>query len=414
MNKHFLQIMVRNQAASATQGGEVAEAEKHPFPSVVALPRELVAHLEDAALGELDGDLCLQWLRGLHQKLDRLSRYTLHRAEELCLTEALNSCRQIEHHLSNGDVFQATEEALILFRALTRFEIQRESNRQSKLHGVNEFLVAGLSYLENRTEGPIVQHFLGFAISDIDHMVSLYKQVEEHLPSEVQQAFLTGIERASKGVEIMQAWDGQSKSQLKSALSQVTDGSNLLATLQKWKEENDTAAQGSVPVLGHVVQEYLGLLGSEGRLRKALLDEWHEDVFPQLSSFWAEARGSLLVETKVREPVIAEIDQTMELLSQLEDLAPHQQQTALQDLDSHFHLVSNNQMDLGKLEKLPRRWVADLMIAIAAGGIPLFYLERAKKDLEENGGTKMAQALDMYLGTGDTDLILTLLEEQLK
>jgi hypothetical protein len=416
LKKSFLQSVVYGQSSGASGSAASVsrpQTQSDPFPAIVALPRDVVAFLDEAAQGTLDKELWLQWLGGLRGRISQLNLYPLHGAEQKCLHEALAKLEDVQAHTLAGDAAQATEDALVLFRAMTRFEIQREKNRQSQLNGVNEFLISGLSFLEGNASTEVVMQVLPFAISDLDHMVELFKLGESHLPEEVKIAFLTGIERCSQGVGLMKSWDRQDRTQLRTALAHVTDGAGLLATLQTWKKESDQAAAGSLPVLGDVVQALLSQLTSKGRIDDSWLNQWHDEFFPQLMEFWIEARGSLLISTAVREPLIAQLDGVIDQLDSLEELQPDIQQRLLRELDSLFLTVSSNQMELSKLERSPQRWVGDLMIAIAAGGIPLFYLERTLQELASEGSEELVKAIQLYLETGDTDLILTVLEGEL-
>lgn len=422
MNKRFLQQVVfggsnsnSSQPPPTVGGGSSTAVEESPFPTIVALPSELVQLLDEAAQGERRDEDFQQWTEALAHQLDILGLYTLHDAESKCVDEAKERLSNLSQSFSTGDLHSAVEHALLLFRSITRFEIQRKQNRQSQLDGVNEVLISGISVLQGRADPELLARFLPGLVEDIDRMVELFKQGEGHLPEEVKMAILTGLDRATKGVTSVQNLEPGDQAQLKKALTQVAEGAGLLEQLQTWKDEYDAEAGGAVPVAGLTVQDLLTELSKKGQLSEKSLRFWSEVEHPKFYQFWLKSRGSLLIRTEVREPTIEKIDRVVETLSDLPSLSPGEQNRALLELDNLFVLVSNNQMPISKLERSPNRWIGDLCLAIAAGGIPLFYLDKTYHDNNDKPESQeLAKALDMYLETGDTDLVLTLLDDLLK
>ena len=415
MNKNFLQSVVYGKAPQSptSLSGGAADGARFDAPLIVPLPDDLVVLLQQAHQGQADLPAFEQWLLGLREALHFKAQRLLHAGEEASLAEANAKSLELEAAFKGGEYVTAAEAAFLLFRSINRFEIQREKNRQSKLPQVNEFLLCALSHLEGRAEASLVLEALEGAVSDIDRMVELSKLGESVLPEVVQQAFLRGIDRAANGVEAVRAWDLSDKEHLKKSISLIYDGAALLGTLQDWKEENDRASHGSVPLVGERVQRMLLQLSQAGFIKESTLNNWHNESFPQLLEFWRAHRATLLLKSHFRQQLIHDTDLLMEELSDLASLDSETQLRLLSGLDDLFNRMSIHRLELDKMSQDAKRWRADLMLAVLAGGVPNYYLNQTIEEMRTDGNLDTAQALESFMLEGDAAEIVLELERAL-
>ena len=412
MNKNFLQSVVYGNAPQSltSLSGEPADGGRFDAPLIVPLPQDLVVMLEQAHQGQADQSTFETWLLGLREVLRCKSQRLLHAGEEASLAEADAKSLELESTFKRGDYVAAAEAAFLLFRSINRFEIQREKNRQSKLDGVNEFLICALSHLEGRAEAPLVLEALEGAVSDIDRMVELSKLGESVLPEVVKQAFLRGIDRAADGVEALRAWDLSDKEHLKKAIALIFDGASLLGTLQDWKDENDRASQGSVPFAGGTVQRMLLQITEKGFVKEGTLNTWHNESYPKLLDFWHANRATLLLKSHFRQQLIHDTDRLMAELADMASLDPGTQQRLLSGLEDLFHRMSIHRLELDKMSQDAKRWRADLILAVIAGGVPSYYLRQTIEEMRTDGNLDTAQALESFMLEGDAAEIVLELE----
>lgn len=415
MDRRFLQSVVfGGHDPSNTQPEDVgSRPEGQEFPVIVPLPHHVVDIFELAWENNLDMETFHLWLADFRAALSEKSTYLLHQAEERALLEANEKCHLMTRALESGEIEEAIEEALLLFRSLNVFEMMRAGNRQCELGAVNELLLAGLSNLEGRAESEIVLGKVDMAAQELDQMVELYKLGEEHLPSEVKAAFLVGIQRSGDGLQKVRAWVELDESQKRATLHSLANGAGLLAQLESWKKQSDLECLGAVPVVGERVQSMLLRMEQGQALPEEDLSAWEQSDYPSLLEFWESTRGSILVATKYRVTLLAQVNQELERLQTLSELPMVQQRISLSNLDRSFEQLAERHLDLSSLDDHPYRWRADLFLSILAGGIPTFYLWKTVERFVEQGDTECAEALKEYLESGDGGALISLLEREL-
>lgn len=410
MNRQFLQSFLSAQAQTPRSAvPSETPPSRSEYAQIVALPRELVMLLEEASQGAdiLDGSATL--CQRLKEAIQARSRYLLHEAESKALDLALQAVEEFSEALRAGRLSQATETALVLYRELHWFEQMREQNRQNPLPGLNELLIWGLSSLHGRADPELLLPLLSTAAADVDAMVELYKIAEEHLPTEIRSVFLLGVERVTQGFSSLQ----QAQTVEPGSLQSIASGADLLAQLQKWKEDTEAVGSGSVPIAGERVQRMVEQLESSGQIKERTFALWRGKDYPALLRFWLDSRAGLLVSTRHRGRLKHEIEQALEQCQELGELTSEHQRALLVRLDALFAELSAHKLDLASLKLNSRRWKADLILAVVAGGIPPFYLAETERTLREQQQEELALALESFRLEEDPEHLIGLLEAEL-
>ena len=380
---------------------------------VVALPPLLVEILEAKHVGEsvLTSSQAVQWWplsNSLEATIEDMRRFSSHDALDREVEIAAQSLMVLQEAIVASPWTEEFQEACYrLYRAMANYgEIRKELTACPVLQ-FDTLIHALQAHLRGRLSLAVARQFQPPAIARMEELVSLYKRAEDSLPVEIRQGLLSGIDLCSQALASLA---GEDPGTLTEACALLRDGGTLLAHLQNWKAAAESEGASAIPLVGEQVTQMLADLESSGQLDDEVLELWTEDWFWQLQESWAQARHDFFMPRAKKDQLVGRLDALMVELRDLVEKPPRLQLELLLSAERHFEEIAISGFNLEFLAQHRSAWMADVFLAVLAGGVPSYQALEFRDSLLSSSEHQYGQLLASYLEGKDRDFLLDALE----